>query len=103
MANLGSNTTPISGESFDLPSGWSIKENASGEVIIQDTGGTVIARRDETNSEWVFDSFVADAIESVNKIENPTYATLADVPTTLDEGTQVYVESENAVYVEDGT
>jgi 3D (Asp-Asp-Asp) domain-containing protein len=38
-----------------------------------------------------------------DELGNPTYATLDDVPTNLPEGTQVYVEDENNVYVEDGT
>jgi len=103
MANLGSNNTPISGESFDLPSGWSFEENADGEVIITDSGGATIGRRDETNGEWVFDSIVGDTLEATAELGNPTYPTLSDVPTTLPEGTQVYVEDENALYVEDGT
>jgi hypothetical protein len=64
MANLGSSNTPISGESFDLPSGWSFEENVDGEVIITDSGGTTIGRRDETNDEWVFDSIVSDTLEA---------------------------------------
>jgi 3D (Asp-Asp-Asp) domain-containing protein len=42
-------------------------------------------------------------LEATAELGNPTYPTLADVPTTLPEGTQVYVEDENAIYVEDGT
>jgi len=43
------------------------------------------------------------ALSATAELGNPTYATLSDVPTTLTEGTQVYVEDENAIYVEDGT
>jgi len=45
----------------------------------------------------------ADALEATAELGNPTFPTLADVPTNLPEGTQVYVEDENAIYVEDGT
>jgi len=75
MANLGSNNTPISGESFDLPSGWSFEENADGEVVITDSGGATIGRRDETNSGWVFDSIVSDNVEAAQSFTDPTGAT----------------------------
>jgi len=71
MANLGSSNTPISGESFDLPSGWSFEENVDGEVIITDSGGTTIGRRDETNGKWVFDSIVSDTLEATDSITDP--------------------------------
>lgn len=48
-------------------------------------------------------SVTADALDATAELGNPTYPTLSDVPTTLPEGTQVYVEDENAIYVEDGT
>jgi len=44
-----------------------------------------------------------EALEATAELGNPTYPTLADVPTTLREGTQVYVADENQRYVEDGT
>ena len=62
MANLGSDDTPIAGESFGLPSGWSITENAAGEVVIQDSGANVVFRRDETAGEWVTDSIDAESV-----------------------------------------
>jgi hypothetical protein len=45
----------------------------------------------------------AGTVSASDQIGNPTYPTLSDVPTNLPEGTQVYVEAENALYVEDGT
>jgi len=35
--------------------------------------------------------------------EHPSYATLSDVPTTLTKGDAVYVESEEQLFIEDGT
>ena len=64
MANLGSDDTPIVGESFGLPSGWSITENAAGEVVIEDSGGNVVFRRDETAGEWVTDSIGAESVST---------------------------------------
>ena len=61
MANLGSDDTPIAGESFGLPSGWSLTENAAGEVVIEDSGSNVVFRRDETAGEWVTDSIDAQS------------------------------------------
>jgi len=43
------------------------------------------------------------ALSATAELGNPTYATLSDVPTNLPEGTQVYVEDENDIYVEIGT
>ena len=70
MANLGSDDTPIAGESFGLPSGWSITENAAGEVVIEDSGGNVVFRRDETAGEWVTDSIGADSIDAEDLVSN---------------------------------
>ena len=44
MANLGSENTPIEGESFGLPSGYSFDEE-NGDLVIRDTDGTVVMRR----------------------------------------------------------
>ena len=77
MANLGSDDTPIVGESFGLPSGWALVENADGEIVIEDSGGNVVFRRDETAGEWVTDSIDAgsintDALEAEKLLSNPT-------------------------------
>ena len=62
MSNLGDSNTPIEGESFGLPSGWAIVENGDGEVVIEDSGGNVVFRRDETAGEWVTDSIDAESV-----------------------------------------
>ena len=91
-------------------------------VVARDTdGGTTLLEWDPAAGEWVargdvdlsgndlsanaIDAEVvsADALEATAELGNPTYPTLSDVPTNLPEGTQVYVEDENAIYVEDGT
>ena len=64
MSNLGDSNTPLEGESFGLPSGWSITENADGEVVIEDSGANVVLRRDETAGEWVTDSIDASSINT---------------------------------------
>ena len=63
MANLGSDDTPIVGESFGLPSGWALTENGDGEIVIEDSGGNVVFRRDETAGEWVTDSIDAESVD----------------------------------------
>ena len=80
MANLGSINTPISGESFDLPSGWSIDENQDGEVVIRDSQENVIFRRDESNNEWVTDEINANALSADTRLDGPT-ASEGDVVT----------------------
>ena len=44
MANLGSENTPIEGESFGLPSGYAVDEE-NDDLVIRDTDGTVVMRR----------------------------------------------------------
>ena len=63
MGNLGSDDTPVVGESFGLPSGWALVENANGEIVIEDSGGNVVFRRDETAGEWVTDSIDAESVD----------------------------------------
>jgi len=67
-----------------LPSGVAVIDRANGVRMVD---GTVSAT----------------TLEATDSLSNPTYPTLGDVPTNLPEGTQVYVEDENAIYVEDGT
>ena len=56
MANLGSENTPIEGESFGLPSGYSFDEEG-GDLVIRDTDGTVAMRR--ADGTWELESDLA--------------------------------------------
>ena len=56
MANLGSENTPIEGESFGLPSGYSFDEE-NGDLVIRDTDGTVAMRR--ADGTWELESDLA--------------------------------------------
>ena len=56
MANLGSDNTPIEGESFGLPSGYSFDEEG-GDLVIRDTDGTVAMRR--ADGTWELESDLA--------------------------------------------
>ena len=92
MANLGSDDTPIVGESFGLPSGWSITENAAGEVVIEDSGANVVFRRDETAGEWVTDSINAGSIKtetSVTKQQADVAVTSSGDGVTLNTGDKI--------------
>lgn len=42
------------------------------------------------------------SVSASEQVGNATYATVGDVPTTLPEGAQVYVQDEDRIYVEDG-
>lgn len=53
MTNLGSNDTPVIGEHFSLPAGAQLDEDG-GDLVIRDSGGTIILRRDETAGAWDF-------------------------------------------------
>ena len=101
MANLGSTDTPIAGESFGLPSGWALVENTDGEIVIEDSGGNVVFRRDETAGEWVTDSIDAESVsvESGTVQNELTMGVIGGTPTgeladpqpsqTQDDGTDV--------------
>ena len=65
MANLGDNNTPVEGESFGLPSGFSIDEN-SGNLAIRDINGNVVAEWDETNAEWDFANNTLNNVDALN-------------------------------------
>ena len=65
MANLGSENTPIEGESFGLPSGFSIDED-SGNLAIRDTNGNVVAEWDETNAQWDFANNTLNNVDALN-------------------------------------
>ena len=56
MANLGDNNTPVEGESFGLPSGYSFDEE-NGDLVIRDTDGTVAMRR--ADGTWELESGLA--------------------------------------------
>ena len=45
----------------------------------------------------------AASVSASEQVGNATYATVGDVPTTLPEGAQVYVQDKDRIYVEDGT
>ena len=65
MANLGSDNTPIEGESFGLPSGFSIDEDG-GNLAIRDTNGNVVAKWDEGNTQWDFANNTLNNVDAVN-------------------------------------
>jgi len=48
-------------------------------------------------------SISSDTLKASDSITLPAYSTLGDVPTTLDEGTLVWVADENKIYKETGT
>ena len=93
MANLGSTDTPIAGESFGLPSGWALTENAAGEVVIEDSGGNVVFRRDETAGEWVTDSIDAESVDvEERETENVAAELSLGVQQTVTGGDRTQVE-----------
>jgi len=65
--------------------------------------GNLDAASLEASTEVTSPSVTGDTTSATNALELPTYPTLGDVPTTLTEGTLVYVEDANEIYVEDGT
>ena len=89
MANLGSDNTPIEGESFGLPSGFSIDEN-NGNLAIRDTNGNVVAEWDETNTQWDFANNTLNNVGALNsnsvnteELSNDTGLSVSRVPLSL--------------------
>jgi len=48
-------------------------------------------------------SVQAESLSATTALRNPRFQTVADVPNDLPVGTQVFVESENRLFIEDGT
>jgi hypothetical protein len=69
---------------------------------VDSAAGTTVARAND-NPDGVYDVIDAVSVSAGEQIGNATYATVGDVPTTLPEGAQVYVQDEDRIYVEDGT
>jgi len=65
MPNLGSSNTPVEGQSFGLPAGAELGED-NGDVVIKDSTGTIILRRNETASEWQFEGTDLTGINSID-------------------------------------
>jgi len=84
---------------------WTLNTlNASTEVTSPSVDATDVTSDTVTaTTEVTSPSVTGDTTSATNALELPTYPTLGDVPTTLTEGTLVYVEDANEIYVEDGT
>jgi len=65
MPNLGSSDTPVEGQSFGLPAGAELGED-NGELVIKDSSGTIILRRNETASEWQFEGTDLSGINAID-------------------------------------
>jgi len=48
-------------------------------------------------------SIQVESVSAAGAIQNPRFQTVADVPNDLPVGTQVFIESENQLFIEDGT
>lgn len=65
MSNLGSDDTPVVGESFSLPAGAQLDED-SGDLVVKDSGGTIVLRRNESAGEWQFEGTDLTGINSAD-------------------------------------
>ena len=66
MVNLGSSNTPVEGESFGLPAGAELTEDADGNLAIADSSGSIVLVRDETTGEWRFENTDVTGINAID-------------------------------------
>jgi len=79
-------------------------QNGDAEILTYDRSAQTWTLNTLTAStEVTSPSVTGDTTSATNALELPTYPTLGDVPSTLTEGTLVYVADANEIYVEDGT
>ena len=79
-------------------------QNGDAEILTYDRSAqTWTLNTLNATTEVTSPSVTGDTTSATNALELPTYPTLGDVPTTLTEGTLVYVADANEIYVEDGT
>lgn len=64
MANLGSTNTPVEGSEYQLPAGAKLDED-SGDLVIRDSNGTIVFRRNESAGEWQFESTDITGVSSL--------------------------------------
>jgi len=91
MSNLGDSNTPIEGQSFSLPAGAELGED-NGELVIKDSSGTIILRRNETESEWQFEGTDLSGINAIDA----SSATLTNAVAAEQLGLPVYSDDANA-------
>ena len=99
MANLGSDNTPIEGESFGLPSGYAVDEE-NGDLVIRDTDGTVAMRRAD-GAAWQLEGSDISGVgafdsESVNTDKQSFAGISESTPSLLYDA----IESPNSAYAE---
>ena len=66
MPNLGSSNTPVEGQSFGLPAGAELTEDADGNLAIADSSGSIVLVKDETTGEWQFENTDLTGINAIN-------------------------------------
>jgi hypothetical protein len=82
------------------------------DANVDTTTPTTVAHRVSTDGSGVTSSeriarvgssVQAESLSASGALRNPRFQTLTDVPNDLPVGTQVFVESENRLFIEDGT
>ena len=66
MSNLGDSNTPVEGESFGLPAGAELTEDADGNLAIADSSGSIVLVRDETAGQWDLNNNSLTGINAIN-------------------------------------
>lgn len=78
MGNLGSSDTPVEGQSFTLPAGAGLDED-DGDLVITDSSGSVVFRRNESAGEWQFEGTDLTGISSLSTEEIQNNALPGDI------------------------
>jgi len=75
MSNLGSNNTAVKGQDFELPAGAQLAED-NGDLVVKDSGGTIVFRRNETAGSWEMDGTeVFDGTNITAPVDNESVST----------------------------
>ena len=103
MSNLGDSNTPVEGESFGLPAGAELTEDADGNLAIADSSGSIVLVRDETAGQWDLNNNSLTGINAINassaNVEEQSIANVAglvfkDEEQTISSGSVTDVEFE---------
>jgi len=77
---MDANGNDVQGQSFELPAGSSVDED-NGDLVVKDSSGTIVFRRNEQADEWQFEN---TDLTGVNSLDTNQIATRNSLKTSRD-------------------